>query len=92
MLLDILIGLKELHKIYIIHRDIKLKNIFVNSNHQCVLGDLGILSVGSLAAMSKIGTVGYQAPEVYRDEYEEYDNKVDIWAIGIICYQLLNKK
>eukprot|EP00959_Pyramimonas_sp_CCMP1952_P467651 9491974-Pyramimonas_sp.AAC.1 len=40
-----------------------------------------------------VGTLDYMAPEVIEHEAENgqvYDEKVDIWAIGIICYELLH--
>lgn len=90
MFIDILVGIMELHSRFIIHRDIKLKNIFVDENYKCVIGDLGIATKSSDSATSRVGTLCYQAPEVYSDE--TYNEKVDIWALGIIAYQLFNKK
>ena len=42
MFIDILSGLMKLHSHFIIHRDIKLQNIFVDKDLRCVIGDLGI--------------------------------------------------
>lgn len=39
--LDILEGMRAIHQTFIIHRDIKLKNIFVDDQENCVIGDLG---------------------------------------------------
>ena len=61
---DILVGLKELHSLFIIHRDLKLKNIFVDGQGRGVVGDLGVARVTQQAS-SVLGTIGYQAPEVY---------------------------
>lgn len=90
MFIDILSGMMELHSRYIIHRDIKLKNIFIDSNERCVIGDLGIATKSIDSAKSSVGTIGYNAPEVYSDAF--YNEKVDIWALGIIAYQLFNRK
>lgn len=65
MFVDILMGLMELHSRFIIHRDLKLKNIFVDKAGRCVVGDLGIATVTEKSAISRLGTVGNQAPEVY---------------------------
>jgi len=62
MLIDILVGLMELHSRFIIHRDLKLKNIFVDDQDNCVVGDLGIATVTEKSAISRLGTVGHQAP------------------------------
>ncbi len=61
---DILVGLKELHSGFIIHRDLKLKNIFVDGQDRGMVGDLGGPRVTQQAS-SVLGTIGYQAPEVY---------------------------
>ncbi len=53
-----------------------------------MVGDLGIATVTEKSAISAIGTIGNQAPEVY--SYGAYDEKVDIWAMGIIGYELFN--
>ena len=45
MFIDILVGLKELHSRLVIHRDLKLKNIFVEEGGRCVVGDIGIAAV-----------------------------------------------
>jgi serine/threonine protein kinase len=60
---DTLVGLKELHSGFIIHRDLKLKNIFVDGQDRGVVGDLGVPRVTQQA--SSVGTIGYQASEVY---------------------------
>jgi serine/threonine protein kinase len=65
MFVDILMGLMELHSRFIIHRDLKLKNIFVDGTGRCIVGDLGIATVTEKSAISRLGTVGNQAPEVY---------------------------
>jgi len=62
MFVDILVGLKELHTRLIIHRDLKLKNIFVDESGRCVVGDIGIAAVMEGNKQSQVGTPMYQAP------------------------------
>lgn len=88
MFIDILVGLLQLHSKMVIHRDIKLKNIFVDKLGRCVVGDMGIAKITEKNANSMLGTVFYQAPEVYSSN--EYDEGIDIWATGILAYQILN--
>ncbi len=75
----------------IIHRDIKVDNIFVSANGDYKLGDFGIAKQleATQGEMSKKGTLLYMAPEVFRGE--NYDNTVDIYSLGIVLYRLLNK-
>jgi serine/threonine protein kinase len=56
MFVDILVGLKELHTRLIIHRDLKLKNIFVDEKGRCVVGDIGIATVMEGSGHSQVGT------------------------------------
>lgn len=78
------------------HRDLKLENIFVNKNGEnetLVIGDLGFakkFKSGNMTAKSVIGTFEYVAPEIMNKKKDEtYDNKADLWSIGVIFYKLL---
>jgi serine/threonine protein kinase len=62
MFLDILCGMKELHSHFIIHRDLKLQNIFVDREGNCVIGDLGISTKSVDKASSFVRTLIYSAP------------------------------
>ncbi len=75
----------------IIHRDIKLDNIFFNGFNSFKLGDFGISKQleKTQSALSQKGTNMYMAPEVFRAE--KYDATVDIYSLGIVLYRLLNK-
>ena len=75
----------------IIHRDIKIDNIFISDDGDYKLGDFGIarqLEV-TQGEMSKKGTLLYMAPEVFKGE--KYDRTADIYSLGIVLYRLLNK-
>lgn len=77
----------------IIHRDVKESNIFYSDMGIFKLGDFGISRqltnylMGNVT-MTSAGTVSKMAPEVYRGE--SYDNRVDIYSLGIVLYSLLN--
>ena len=88
--IDICQALEACQKYNIIHRDIKPENIFVSDLGQFKLGDFGIarkLEKPS-SGLSKKGTYGYMAPEVYHGE--EYNATVDIYSLGIVLYRFLN--
>lgn len=82
-----------MHKRDVVHRDIKLENVWVDEQG----GELTCKLHGfSFARMleksgSKIndwcGTLNYMAPEIINGM--PYDSKVDIWAFGVLCYAAL---
>ena len=95
-------GLDYIHKKKIVHRDIKLQNLFLDDQFNVKIGDFNISAViDKYAAMefadnqqqinnlmnenTTLGTRDYQAPEIGR---REYDQKVDIYSMGISFYEL----
>lgn len=89
---DICKGLKYCHKLGIIHRDIKPANIFVTPWGTYKLGDFGIarmLEAGQKAS-TRMGTRAYAAPEQFMSSDGKYDEKVDIYSLGLTMYELAN--
>lgn len=90
---DILHGLAYLHARNIVHRDLKPDNLLCTSNtwpFNVKLADFGlsnILQDGGDRLMSKVGTPLYCSPEVLTAD--SYDEKVDLWAAGVLLYELL---
>ena len=76
--IDICKALEDCQKYNIIHRDIKVQNIFISENGHFKLGDFGIARVVEKQniGLSKKGTASYMAPEVYKGQ--EYTSAVDI--------------
>lgn len=91
MAVDILEGIRECESHNIIHRDIKNANLFRNKKGIYKLGDFGIArdTTASSRSLSHKGTDNYMAPEVYQGK--KYSNNVDLYALGIVIYKLLNK-
>ena len=87
----VLKGLNYLHEKNLIHRDIKARNILINSKGQAKLCDFGICREYKKGQMNKAPRVGspyWMAPEVIRRE--EFDFSSDIWSIGITVLELLD--
>ena len=88
--IQICIGLSSLHNnknMKILHRDIKSLNIFL-LNDNIKIGDLGLakkLNQNSYAN-TIVGTPYYLSPELCK--YQNYNEKSDIWALGIVLYEL----
>ena len=86
--IKITLGLSTIHKMKILHRDLKTLNIFLNKDMGVKIGDLGIakqLNQGSFAN-TLIGTPYYISPEMCEDK--PYNQKSDVWALGCILYEL----
>ncbi len=87
---QIINAIHHLHSQNIIHRDIKLENILIDSNSFVKLCDFGVsreVRRGDLLS-NKCGTLAYIAPEILRNkEYEGFG--VDIWSAGVVLYTML---
>ena len=82
-------GLQYLHSHKIIHRDLKLGNLFLTDKMELKIGDFGLatkLDYDGEKKRTVCGTPNYIAPEVLGGEHSY---EVDVWAIGIIIYTLL---
>lgn len=88
---DICRALEICEKHSIIHRDIKPDNIFISNDGNYKIGDFGVARTmeKTMSTMSQKGTYSYMAPEIYHGK--PYDKTVDIYSLGIVLYQLLNK-
>lgn len=81
-------ALKTMRQKHIVHRDLKPENIFMHDG-QIKIGGFGLaidLSKGD-AVLESTGTPSYLAPEILRGRNLDYG--VDLWASGVILYQLL---
>lgn len=85
-------AIKYLHSRRVIHRDLKLGNIFFDPDMNLKIGDFGLASVLPANDSRKYticGTPNYIAPEVLGGKNTGHSFEVDIWAIGIMMYALL---
>lgn len=80
-----------LHDNRIIHRDLKLGNIFIDKNMCLKIGDFGLATRVAFTGERKrtvCGTPNYIAPEILNN-HNGHSYEVDVWSIGIIFYTLM---
>uniref|UniRef100_A0A3B3CK63 Serine/threonine-protein kinase PLK n=1 Tax=Oryzias melastigma TaxID=30732 RepID=A0A3B3CK63_ORYME len=83
-------GVHYLHTNKVIHRDLKLGNIFLNDDMEVKIGDFGLATKIEFDGERKktlCGTPNYIAPEVLCKKGHSYE--VDVWSLGCILYTLL---
>ena len=84
-------ALKYLHSHRVIHRDIKLGNLFISGKMELKLGDFGLATKLEFDGERKrtiCGTPNYIAPEVL-DGKHGHSYEVDVWSLGVVIYTLL---
>jgi len=86
---DISLGIKCCQDCNILHSDIKLDNILVSKKDQLKIADFGTAQIGYCNNIkNRIAyTLSYRAPEIIIGN-NNYTDKADSWALGIILYEL----
>jgi len=97
-LYQILRGLKYVHSAKVIHRDLKPRNLLVNSNCDLKICDYGLARVSyaddefrTCPMTEYVCTRWYRAPEVLCS-WTDYSKSIDIWSVGCIFAEMLKRK
>lgn len=90
-------AIKYMHTRNVIHRDLKMGNLFLDKDMNLKIGDFGLAAVlvskdeyqgiydnAKMRRTTLCGTPNYIAPEILEKDRGGHDHKVDIWAIGVI--------
>ncbi|XP_046663901.1 serine/threonine-protein kinase PLK1-like [Homalodisca vitripennis] len=89
-MIQVVSAVEYLHSNKIVHRDLKLGNLFVDKQFAVKLGDFGLaiaIEYEGQKRFSRCGTPNYIAPEVINGIGYSYE--VDVWALGCILHTML---
>ncbi|KAK5987611.1 Cell cycle serine/threonine-protein kinase CDC5/MSD2 [Cladobotryum mycophilum] len=92
-------AIKYMHDKGIIHRDLKMGNIFLDSRMNAKIGDFGLAALlvtgremQTIRRTTLCGTPNYIAPEILEKGKKGHDHMVDIWSLGIIMFAMFTSK
>jgi serine/threonine protein kinase len=91
IILQIVKGIQFIHSLFVIHRDLKAENIYVNFQGDVKIGDFG-LSAQLCREKDERETVAgsplWNSPEIINGR--KYKCSCDIWSLGIICFEVIS--
>ena len=99
--------IEHAHSCGIVHRDLKPANILVRADGQAVVLDFGIARhvlesqterndwtelAGNTVTGQLLGTLAYMSPEQAAGDVSHIDERTDVYALGVILYELVSGK
>jgi serine/threonine-protein kinase len=91
VLVPVLAGLAEAHRLGLVHRDVKPENVLVSRTGEVKVGDFGLVVAAARAGASHagmlLGTVAYLSPEQVATG--SADARSDVYAVGVLAFELL---
>jgi len=89
-------GVQHAHQNGIIHRDLKPQNIIVDAAGNPKILDFGVARSaaehgpgGPTQAGDLVGTLTYMSPEQVRSDGDAVDSRADVYALGVVLYEML---
>jgi hypothetical protein len=84
-------GIEYMHANGLIHRDIKSPNVLISKDDRAVLSDFGLSRYISSEMSYEIGTIQWMAPEVMKSTGTTYTIAADVYAFGIMLWEMAAK-
>uniref|UniRef100_A0A3Q2ZNW6 non-specific serine/threonine protein kinase n=1 Tax=Kryptolebias marmoratus TaxID=37003 RepID=A0A3Q2ZNW6_KRYMA len=89
---QLVLAVEHLHKLGVVHRDLKIENLLLDEQDNIKLIDFGLSNVAFILGYSdpfstQCGSPAYAAPELL--SRKKYGPKVDVWSIGVNMYAML---
>ena len=92
LLIEVIAGVGYAHRAKVYHRDLKPANILIDNEGRPHVADFGLAiheDLKDYIVGQVTGSPAYMAPEQVRGETHRIDGRTDIWALGVILYDLL---
>ncbi|KXN85253.1 Mitogen-activated protein kinase kinase kinase YODA [Leucoagaricus sp. SymC.cos] len=93
LLHDIISGVQYLHRLNIIHGDLRAMNIFISGTGRAILASFGLARILTTKWTPVItrdlkGALHWRAPELVFNEKQPLQKKNDVWSFGCTCYEV----
>ncbi|EPS66052.1 hypothetical protein M569_08722 [Genlisea aurea] len=87
--LDVARGMEYVHRLNLIHRDLKSDNLLISADKSIKIADFGVarIEVQTEGMTPETGTYRWMAPEMI--QHRPYTQKVDVYSFGIVLWELI---